>query len=131
MFNKLNSQKGFTLIELLIVIAILGILAAAAAPRFVSYKQKADANTCKNNQATVETALEQILSEHSDKTYTDYTNASALAGPGLPLKSEPKCPLDDSKSYSWDGNGVVTCPNASSAPKDYPHTRTTKTGTGT
>ncbi|MCG2675762.1 type II secretion system GspH family protein, partial [bacterium] len=34
MFRK---EKGFTLIELLIVIAVIGILAAAILPRFISF----------------------------------------------------------------------------------------------
>ena len=34
-------QKGFTMIELVIVIAILGILAAFALPRFVTFTQEA------------------------------------------------------------------------------------------
>lgn len=44
--QKLKSKKGFTLIELLIVIAVLGIIAAIAIPRFSgvlgSVKDKAD-----------------------------------------------------------------------------------------
>lgn len=45
-FKKFKDKKGFTLVELLIVIAVLGIIAAIAVPRFTGVlsgvKSKAD-----------------------------------------------------------------------------------------
>ena len=43
MKNMIKKQKGFTLIELVVVIAVLGILAAFALPRFVDFTGNANA----------------------------------------------------------------------------------------
>lgn len=46
---KLKNKKAFTLVELLVVIAVLGVIAAIVAPRYLgvvdSTKQKADVRT--------------------------------------------------------------------------------------
>ena len=58
--SPLSAQKGFTLIELVIVIVILGILAAAAAPKFIDLTGDAKASTVKALRGSIESATTMI-----------------------------------------------------------------------
>ena len=55
--NSFSKQKGFTLIELVVVIVILGILAATAAPKFIDLTGDARTSVMKGVQGSINTAV--------------------------------------------------------------------------
>jgi type IV pilus assembly protein PilA len=65
-FNKrLHNRKGFTLIELIVVIAILGILALIAIPRFVGTLENSKLRAHQSNIKVIESAINLYQAENA------------------------------------------------------------------
>ncbi|MBA6352303.1 type II secretion system protein [Colwellia sp. BRX9-1] len=71
--KKLQKQAGFTLIELVIVIVILGILAATAAPKFIDLTGDAKESVMRGVQGSLNSAIDLA---HSKALVTAQTAAT-------------------------------------------------------
>jgi len=58
-----NKQKGFTLVELMIVVAIIGILAAVAIPKFAQMLEKSREGATKGNLGAIKSAVSNYYAD--------------------------------------------------------------------
>ena len=61
-------ERGFTLLEILAVLAIVGVLAALAVPRFILTTSDAEEEVCEANKATINVQVERYYLAN-DETY--------------------------------------------------------------
>jgi prepilin-type N-terminal cleavage/methylation domain-containing protein len=92
----MRKHNGFTLVELVVVVMILGILAAVAAPKLLGTSSAAADNGIKQTLAIVRDAIERYAAEHGGALpgADNDTEAEFLTEVGPYLRGQfPKCPV--------------------------------------
>jgi general secretion pathway protein G len=91
----MRRHKGFTLVELVVVVMILGILAAVAAPKLLGTSKSASEQSLKQTLAVVRDAIERYAADHGGKLPGDLNTEVDLKDDLRDyLRGEfPKCPV--------------------------------------
>lgn len=104
-----KSKKGFTLIELMIVVAIIGILAAIAIPKFAELIRKSSEGASKGNLGSLRSAL-SIYYGDMEGQYPSAASSLTVSGKYLTAIPVAKAP-----NYHTDSSAELDA-SATSAP---------------
>ena len=108
-----KNKKGFTLVELVVVIAILGILAGIAIPRFMDATASARGAKMVADMRTIESAESMYYAQNGS-----YATMAQLTASGGLLAAEPLPPSGDYKVPESGKTGTVTATSYTVTPSN-------------
>jgi general secretion pathway protein G len=98
-----RGRSGFTLIELMIIVAIIGVLAAIALPKFGDLVRKATEGSTRGSLASVRSAINVYYSD-MEGVYPGSLLSITQNGKYLPIAPESRMPkYHDGSKVEYDG----------------------------
>ncbi len=85
-----KNQKGFTLVELMIVVAIIGILAAIAIPKFANMLEKSREGATKGNLSAINSGIALYVSDNQGITPATLDTNTCYVNSGFTRRSSPQ-----------------------------------------
>jgi len=117
MRKSMTNQKGFTLIELMVVIAIIGILAAIAIPKFASANDTARGAKMAADLRTIDSAVSIVIAQGGTPTVTAGTPPTGTV-PAL-LATWPVPPVGAYKAVTTGTAAPATAYTLDTAANNY------------
>ena len=117
-----GAAEGFTIVELMVVLLIIGILVAVAAPIFYANRAKASQRTCYGNQRTIEGTVSTWVASGTesrdvselagvvDATHPLVTDGLLVRAPRCPSAPSPvdfSAPAASTGAYTFDASGSI------------------------
>lgn len=133
--SKGRKLRGFTLIELMIVVAIIGILAAIAIPKFAELIRKSSEGASKGNLGAIRSALSIYYGDMEGQYPADMPSLT-VAGKyisAVPVAKAPNYHTDTSVAYNqtasnntggWSYNNTINDANQGTLWVNCTHTDT-------